>query len=135
AIAANGLDTYVGGEFTSAGNKTSSYFGIWHDPGLVSHVTLQGRPSPPDARLQVPITLTLKSGTVERNYPSQTTNASAVFTTGVGTLPAGTYAWRAKYPRYLANSGTVSLTGGPITSLDMGTMRGGDANNDNFVNT
>src|SRR5207244_10518773 len=74
-----------------------------------------------------------KSGTLERNYPSQSTSTRAIFTTAVGTLPAGTYNWRAKNPKYLANSGTVTLTGSPITNLEMGTMRAGDANNDNLI--
>ena len=53
---------------------------------------------------------------------------------GVGGLANGTYAWRVKHPKYLANSGSVTLTGAPTTSVEMGLMRGGDADNDNMVN-
>ena len=83
----------------------------------------------------MPITLTLKSGPTEVNYPVQTTGANGSFTVALGTLPNGTYNWRAKGPRYLANSGNVALTGNPVTNAEMGLMRAGDCNNDNFVNT
>ena len=101
---------------------------------LVGHVNWQGRPAQPDALQQLPITLTLKSGATEVNYPAQATDANGNFTVALGTLPNGTYTWRVKNPKYLANSGTVSLTGSPRTSVEMGLMRAGDANNDNLVN-
>jgi hypothetical protein len=82
---------------------------------------------------ELPITLTLKSGATEANYGPVTTDASGFFTIGLGTLPVGTYDWRAKGPRFLANSGVLSLTGAPAYSLSMGLMRAGDANNDNRV--
>ena len=53
---------------------------------LVGHVIWQGAPAQPNARQQQPITLTLKSGTSETNYPSQTTDASGSFTVSVGHL-------------------------------------------------
>ena len=48
-------------------------------------------------------------------------------------LPNGTYEWRAKGPQYLANSGTLTLTGSPLTIVEMGLMLTGDADNDNLV--
>jgi len=109
---------------------------------LVGHVEWQGRPPQPDSRQQVPITLTLKMGGTEVNYPSQTTDTSGFFTVSVAGLPGGTYAWRAKGfytpaqtgPAFLANSGALILTGSPVTSAEMGLMRAGDADNDNTVN-
>ena len=101
---------------------------------LVGHVTWQGRPAQPNAGQQQPITLTLKSATTETNYPVQNTDASGFFTVSVGTLPADIYSWRVRAPRFMANSGTLSLTGAPSTQQEMGLMRTGDANSDNCVN-
>jgi hypothetical protein len=101
---------------------------------LVGHVTWQGRPAQPNAAQQVPITLTLKTGTTEVNYPVQNTDASGFFTSSVAGLPSGIYQWRAKNPKYLANSGSVNLDPSGVTSVEMGPMRAGDCNNDNVVN-
>src|SRR5207237_3870203 len=101
----------------------------------VGHVTWQGPPPQPAARQQLPITLTLKLGSTETDYPTATTDASGFFTEDVSSLAAGTYTWRAKGPAFLANSGSLALGGGPTTNLEMGLMRAGDANNDNVVGT
>jgi hypothetical protein len=100
---------------------------------LVGHVTWQGRPAQPNVLQQLPLTLTLKMGASEVNYPIETTDASGYFTVSVSSLTNGSYVWRAKGPKYLANSGVVPLAGDPITSLEMGIMLTGDANNDNLV--
>jgi hypothetical protein len=102
-------------------------------PVLVGHVTWQGRPSQPHALQQSPITLTLKMGATEVNFLSQNTDASGFFTAPIGSLASGTYSWRAKGPKFLANSGNITLTGGSA-SAEMGLMKAGDANNDNVVN-
>jgi hypothetical protein len=81
----------------------------------------------------MPITLTLKQGGHEVNFPNQATDASGFFTAPVGNLPLGTYAWRVKGPQYLANSGSVSLDGASFTHADMGLMLTGDASDDNVV--
>jgi hypothetical protein len=52
----------------------------------------------------------------------------------VSGLPSGSYAWRAKGPKYLANSGSIVLTGAPSVGQEMGMMRAGDASDDNLVN-
>src|SRR5207244_5233654 len=66
--------------------------------------------------ISLPITLTLKSGTLEANYPTQLTDQYGFFTITLGTLPTGTYTWRADDstsvqhpPNYLANSGVVNI--------------------------
>ena len=68
--------------------------------------------------------------------PTQTyavvTDASGFFTVSVTSLISGTYNWREKGFRTLANSGTLVLAGGN-TSQEMGAQRGGDATNDNLV--
>jgi hypothetical protein len=77
---------------------------------LVGHVVWQGPPSQPNARQQLPITLTLKLGSTEVNYPSQNTDATGHFTVPVSSLASGTYNWRVKGPKHLANSGTAIIT-------------------------
>ena len=50
-------------------------------------------------------------------------------------LQAPFYDWRAKGPRYLANSGQVIITDAWYTQVELGLMRVGDANDDNAVNS
>ncbi len=100
---------------------------------LTSHATWQGPPAQPDTLQQLPITLTLKSGTTEMDYPARFTDPSGFFTVNVGSLPNGTYNWRAKGSKYLANSGQVYITGTENISIIMGLMRAGDCNDDNAV--
>ncbi|MFL5734150.1 MAG: metallophosphoesterase [Chloroflexia bacterium] len=102
-------------------------------PALVGHVTWQGPPPQPNNQQQRPITLTLRSGATEMNYPSRVTDASGFFTVSVGGLPNGTYNWRAKGPRYLATSGNVGLAGSASTSVERGLMPAGDADGSNLV--
>ncbi len=113
-------------------------------PILIGHVNWEARPSQPNQLQVLPITLTLKSGMTEVNYPTQLTDQYGFFTITLGSLPKGTYTWRADdgasaqhSPNYLANSGVVSIGsigGAPVTNVDMGVMRTGDASNDNWVN-
>jgi hypothetical protein len=128
-------------KITDAGSNTVSNPALYHDYTvhivqslLVGHVTWQGRPTQPDPRQQLPITLTLRLGNnPEVDYPVQNTDASGYFTQTISALPAGTYAWRVKGPQYLANSGTVALSGSGTANVEMGLMHTGDANNDNVV--
>src|SRR5205085_9570606 len=101
---------------------------------ITGHVTWQGRPAQPNALQQLPITLTLKSATTEMDYPSVNTDAYGNFTVSAANLPNGTYNWRVKGPKYLANAGNITLSGSPTTNAEMGFMRVGDANDDNVVN-
>lgn len=103
-------------------------------PLLVGHVTWQGPPAQPHARQQLPITLTLKAGSTEVNYPIQNTDASGFFTVSLGSLVRGPYNWRVKGPKYLANGGLLTLTGAPVQHTEFGLQRAGDANNSNSVN-
>src|SRR5207248_649254 len=102
---------------------------------LVGHVTWQGRPGPDPNRNILPITLTLKLGTTEVNYPVQNTDTAGFFTVTLNGLSNGTYTWRVKDAKYLASSGTVALSGAPQTNVEMGQQRAGDSNNDNRVNS
>ena len=103
------------------------------DALFTSHTTWQGRPAQPNALQALPITLTLKLNNTTYSYPNLTTSASGSFTLSVLMLPAGTYSWWAKGPQYLANGGTVTLTGRPTTLQELGTMLAGDVNDDNLV--
>ena len=98
---------------------------------LVGHATWQGRPAQPSPLQQLPITVTLKMGTTEINFPPTTTDSRGYLSLSTGELPPGTYSWRAKGSKYLANAGTLTI---PATQLEIGLMRAGDSNNDNLVN-
>jgi hypothetical protein len=100
---------------------------------LTGHVTWQGPPAQPNVKQQLPVTITLKLGSTEANYAPQNTDASGFFTVPVGGLAPGTYNWRVKGPKYLANSGSVFLSGSGSTQQEMGLLRSGDSNNDNTV--
>jgi hypothetical protein len=106
---------------------------------LVGHVVWQGRPTTAASFGQVmPLTLTLKLGSSETNYPPTIptyidTDASGFFTVDVSTLPGDTYQWRLKGPSYLASSGTLVLGGG-VTQAELGLQRAGDISGDNLVN-
>src|SRR4029078_6517544 len=126
---------YVGGYFTTAGVNASNYFAIWHMPpaaNLVGHVTWAGSTQPNTRQMQ-PLTLTLCSTSAgsTSTYVANT-NASGYFTADVASLITGTYNWREKGTRPLANGGTLTLTGGN-QQAEMGVQRGGDADNDNVV--
>lgn len=100
---------------------------------LVGHVVWQGVQLQPSQLQRQPITLTLKLGSTEVNYPSQTTDNMGFFTVSVLSLAEGTYSWRVKGPKSLASIGSVQLAGNAVTNVEMGLMRTGDANNDNSV--
>jgi hypothetical protein len=103
-------------------------------PLIVGHVSWQGAPAQPDPRQQEPVTLTLRSGATEVDFPLQNTDSYGYFTDTLPTLSPGVYNWRIKGPKFLANGGSVTLTGSSITNLEAGLMKAGDANDDNVVN-
>ena len=96
----------------------------------MGHVTWQGSTQPNTRQVQT-ATLTLCASTL-LTY-TITTNDSGHFTQAAY-LPDGTYSWRIKNFRTLANSGSLTVAGGTATQ-EMGTMRAGDASNDNVVNS
>lgn len=101
---------------------------------LVGHVIWQGRPAQPNNLQQLPVTITLKSGVSEINYPPMTTDGSGSFNVNVGGLPDGTYNWRVKGSQYLSRSGSVVIDGSPQINLEVGLMTVGDINNDDVIN-
>ena len=72
-------------------------------------------------------------GSAEVNYPTQNTDVRGYFTNSVGSLTPGMYNWRVKGPKFLANAGTVLLTGALTTTMEVGLMLAADAKNDNVV--
>jgi hypothetical protein len=147
------------GEATSTPTATPT--GTPQAGTIVGHVTWQGIPQN-NSRSALPITLTLKLGTTEVNYPAQTTDASGFFTANVGGLTPGTYGWRVQSPDgpsggntgpgFLANCGALPIglqiedyklkiteeqssifNFQPSIQFEGGLMKGGDANNDNLI--
>ena len=106
-------------------------------PVLVGHVTWQGPPAQPNALQALPISLTLRlaSGGADNEYTGLTTDASGFFTVPLGSLASGTYNWRVKGPKYLANAGSMSIIAGTTNNAEMGLQKAGDCNNDNVVNS
>jgi hypothetical protein len=93
-------------------------------------VQLQGRPTPPDPSWSVPLTLTLTpSGGGSPVATCDTTSDQSGNFTCTG-LPAGNYVGCVKSPRTLQECVNVTLVDG-ANSIDFGTLREGDANNDN----
>jgi hypothetical protein len=96
---------------------------------LVAHVTWQGISQPNSHNTTQTITLTLRlaGGGPYFDYTNMTTDANGYFTVSVDTLGSGTYNYRVKGPRNLSNGGSVVLAGDPVTNIEMGLMRAGDA--------
>jgi hypothetical protein len=97
---------------------------------IMGHVLWQGS-TQPNARQVQTATLTLCASTL-MTY-TVTTDDSGTFTQSPN-LPDGTYSWRIKNFRTLANAGSLTVAGG-VANQEMGTMRAGDASNDNVVNS
>jgi hypothetical protein len=98
---------------------------------LQGAVTLQGRPAPPDPRWVVPLQVSLTpqgGGTAVSCTP--TTDESGDFECD-GFVP-GTYTACVKNSQTLQNCQSVTLAAG-ANPVDFGTLREGDANNDNCV--
>jgi hypothetical protein len=80
----------------------------------------------------VPVTLTLRSVVdgAGGDYPAST-DQSGYFTVTTS-LAFGDYNWRVKNSHTLANTGVLTLGGG-TQNIEMGTLKEGDASNDNCV--
>ena len=67
-----------------------------------------------------------------------TLDARGVYTINLNSnnIPPGSYKWRLRGVKYLANCGTVVIPACPpaITNLEHGTLRAGDINGDNLDN-
>ncbi len=102
-------------------------------PVMQGHLTYQGLAQPNAGNVQ-PFTLQLQptgGGSVSTFNTSTDTNGA--FSLGLGALAPGTYNYWIKGTRYLAASGTLTLTGSCTSPQEFGIQRAGDINNDNCV--
>jgi hypothetical protein len=98
---------------------------------LHGSVTLQGRPAPPDPRWSVPLVVSLTpQGAGPTVTCTPTTDQDGNFTCG-GFAPAS-YVACVKNTQTLQNCEAVTLVAGDNT-VNFGTLRAGDANDDNCV--
>jgi len=95
-------------------------------------VTLQGRPPAPDPAwiTDLDVSLAIAGETSPRYTFNPTTSDSGTFS--LSDIEPNTYEIRVKNSHTLQNLRTVTLAGGP-NSVDFGTLREGDANNDNWI--
>lgn len=142
-------DTFIG-DYHGLAAGNGQVFGVFldtrdnlnGDPYIESHVltahaAFQGHPGGASTRNVQPMSLQVKLSSnagPATNYATQTSDQTGNIVVPAG-LPEGTYNWRAKSPKFLANAGTsISLGGALNANLDMGTMRGGDADDSNVIN-
>jgi hypothetical protein len=98
---------------------------------LVGSVTLQGRPTPPDSRWAVPLSVSLTNlATSTTDFFTPTTDNSGTFT--ITGIEAATYEIRVKHAHTLQNVQPVTLAAGS-NPINFGTLPEGDANDDNQV--
>src|SRR5262249_43207066 len=98
---------------------------------LRGSVTLPGRPAPPNALWSVPLRASLTpQGAGPTVTCGATTDQSGTFTCS-GFIP-GTYTGCVKNSQTLQNCQSVSLVAG-TNAVNFGTLREGDANDDNCV--
>lgn len=111
---------------------TGASFGITDDAVLNGSVLLAGRPTPPAPVWSVPLTVSLyRTGDTSPRYVlTPTTDTQGHFTLN-GIVP-GAYQARVKHSHTLETRLDVTLVTGSNT-VDFGTLREGDANNDNYV--
>jgi plastocyanin len=104
-------------------------------PYMAAHVSWQGASPTPGLGAMGPITVTTSGVEIHSEYPEIVTDASGFFTLPLGLSP-GHYRWRAKGPKHLANAGEFDpQPDPPAVAVEIGLMRGGDANDDNIVST
>jgi hypothetical protein len=105
---------------------------ISNNATLVGSVTLQGRPARPHASWSVPLTasFTLQGQSTPAYTLPLTTDSMGVFT--ATSITPGTYTVKVKNSHTLQNVYSTTLSAG-VSTFDFGTLREGDANNDNYV--
>jgi hypothetical protein len=107
---------------------------------VIVHVNWPGVPTPPHPRNDQPITLTMKMGELEVNFPPSRTDDYGFVSYTLPTLPGGMYNIRVKGPRSLGKAALVGFDPQPDPPgepfrVEMGLQKMGDANNDNLVST
>ena len=130
-----GVAIFTVGGYDTTGLTPLSVMEIYHPAspcGIVhGHKTWQGISQPNAHNTGITDTLKLCVGGVTQTFVAATdASGNLTFTTG---LPDGTYSYQVKGVRDLANSGTLTISGGSAT-VEFGTQRAGDGNNTNVVN-
>ena len=121
----------IAATFTATATPTTTYTPIPQNT-INGHLTWQGIPQPNTRNSGITATLTLCVSGSPASYQIAT-DQNGNFTLPL-TLANGSYNWSIKGSKWLANSGVVTLAGGSNAS-EFGTLRAGDANNNNLVNT
>ena len=122
------------GDDTGDGNTISVLLNtITPNASIQGSVTLQGRPTPPDPRWIVPlrVKLTLPGQTTPIYNLTPTTDDSGYFS--LSEITPGTYDVYVKNIHTLQNKLTIALVEG-TNVVNFGTLKEGDANDNNFVN-
>ena len=99
---------------------------------LTTTLTLGGRGTPPNPTYAIPLTADLYQNGVLVTQHTPTTTTAGTF--ALPNIPQGEYTLWVKPPQYLAVAPSVNLNA-PAVSLDAGTLKAGDADNSNLINT
>lgn len=99
---------------------------------LTGHVLLQARPTPPNPRWSVPLSVTLLNPSGNYTFEFETNTDQSGYFTLTGDITPGVYQWRVKHPKMLAKAGIVTLVSG-ANQVEIGPLKPGDATNDNCV--
>ncbi len=97
---------------------------------LTTTLTLGGRGTPPNPTYAIPLTADLYQNGVLVTANTPTTTTAGTF--ALPNIPQSNYVLWVKPPQYLAVAPSVNLNA-PAVSVNLGTLKAGDANNDNTV--
>jgi len=120
--------------YDSTGNRTSVVVSAVVVTVFNGHVSLPGRPAPPNALLQIQLQVSfLQPGTsVVLFSATPTTDSSGNF--AVGNVPPGTYDVKIKFAQALSKlARNVVVVPGSNPVFDFGLLSVGDVNNDDAV--
>ena len=105
---------------------------------IIVHMIAPTCPAPPHPRWSQPISLTMKMGELEINFPESRTDDYGFVSYTLPTLPAGIYDIRVKGHRSLGKAEIVGFDPQPDPpaefQVDMGLQEMGDCSDDNVVN-
>jgi len=115
---------------TKRGQTGTLVDGFGVGAAVTGHVTLQARPSPPNAQWVVPSTVRFFQSPTEVRNASVTTDQNGNFS--VSGLANGTYDIGVKSPLTASRlKSGIGVAG--ITSVDFGTLLSGDVNSDDYI--
>ena len=97
---------------------------------VIGHLTWQSIPQPDTRNAGITGTLTMCANGIPHSYVA-TTDATGSFTVTTS-LPNGTYNWWFKGHKWLATSGTLTISNGSSV-VELGMQPAGDSNNNNTI--